>query len=71
MSSFKNVLEEFVVLAVHDQLNRLSASVHEASNIADVAVFSLNRLPAMYATTKQDLLWRLKKVEQSLLSQLN
>ncbi|MCA6575538.1 MAG: late competence development ComFB family protein [Pseudanabaena sp. M57BS1SP1A06MG] len=70
MSSFKNVLEEFAGLAVHDQFNLLITSTHEASNIADVAVFSLNRLPAMYATTKQDLLWRLKKVEQSLLSQL-
>ena len=70
MSSFKNVLEEFAGLAVHDQFNLLITSTHEASNVADIEVFSLNRLPAMYATTKQDLLWQLKKVEQSLLSQL-
>ncbi|MFM7888921.1 MAG: late competence development ComFB family protein [Pseudanabaena sp.] len=53
MSSFKNVLEEFVVSEVNNQLDLLNAPVREGINIADVAAFSLNRLPVLYANTNR------------------
>lgn len=51
MSSFKNVLEEIVVLEVQTQINLLSTSARDRINIAEVAAFSLNRLPVLYANT--------------------
>jgi len=65
-----NVLEDLTLKEVTSQLANMGALLPRQVGIDDLCAYVLNRLPAMYATTKQGLLWQLQKVEQALLSQL-
>jgi hypothetical protein len=65
-----NVLEDLTLKEVKSQLANMGALLPRQVGIDDLCAYVLNRLPAMYATTKQGLLWQLQKVEQALLSQI-
>jgi hypothetical protein len=65
-----NVLEDLTLKEVKSQLANMGALLPRQVGIDDLCAYVLNRLPAMYATTKQGLLWQMQKVEQSFLSQL-
>jgi hypothetical protein len=70
MSSFKNVLEEIVVVEVRDRLKHLSEPAREGINISEVAAFSLNRLPVLYASTNRGWLQQRNRAKNELQHQI-
>jgi len=65
-----NVLEDLTLKEISLQLTRMNSILPRKVAVDDACAYVLNRLPAMYATTKQGVLWQLQKVEQTLSNQL-
>jgi hypothetical protein len=65
-----NVLENLAIKEVKTQLIRMANILPRRVEIDDACAYVLNRLPAMYATTKQGEIWQTQKVEQGLSSQV-
>jgi hypothetical protein len=65
-----NILEDLVRQEVKTQLTYMANVLPRKVGIDDVCAYVLNRLPAMYATTEQGLLWQTKKAEEELSSKI-
>lgn len=62
----KNYMEVLVREEVECQVNQLPPDLKQVVNYADIAAYALNRLPAMYATTKRGRMIQQWKVEAAL-----
>ena len=65
-----NVLENLVEQEVLNQLKHMATVLPRKVGIDDVSAHVLNRLPAMYATTEQGVIWQTKKAKEQLSSQI-
>lgn len=68
--SLTNVLEDLVNQEVTNQLVHMSMVLPRKVGIDDVSAYVLNRLPAMYATTEQGVIWQTQKAKEQLSSQI-
>lgn len=50
---YRNAIEPIVIQEVEQQLERLSPSILQYINSAQIIAYALNRLPALYATSKE------------------
>lgn len=65
-----NVLEDLVKKEVNNQLKHMEAVLPRKVGIDDVSAYILNRLPAMYATTEEGVIWQTLKAKEKLGSQI-
>ena len=65
-----NVLEDLVKQEVKSQLTHMANVMPRKVGIDDVCAYVLNRLPALYATSEQGVIWQTKKVKEQLSSQI-
>ena len=65
-----NVLEDLANQEVQNQLTHMANVLPRKVGIDDVSAYVLNRLPAMYATTEQGVLWQTQKAKEQLSSQI-
>ena len=65
-----NVLEDLVQKEVKNQLTNMANVLPRKVGIDDVSAYVLNRLPAMYATTEQGIIWQTQKVQEQISSQI-
>lgn len=50
---YRNAIEPIVIQEVEQQLQRLSPNILQYINSAQIIAYALNRLPALYATSKE------------------
>ncbi|XWK89169.1 MAG: late competence development ComFB family protein [Phormidium sp.] len=50
---YRNAIEPIVIQEVEHQLKKLSPNILEYINSAQIIAYALNRLPALYATSKE------------------
>ncbi|MBE9226402.1 late competence development ComFB family protein [Phormidium sp. LEGE 05292] len=50
---YRNALEPIVIQEVEQQLQKLSPNILQYINSAQIVAYALNRLPALYATSKE------------------
>jgi len=50
---YRNAIEPIVIQEVEEQLQKLSPNILEYINSAQIVAYALNRLPALYATSKE------------------
>lgn len=67
---FVNVLERPVIQIVEHQLEQMKANLSRSLEIADVAVYVLNRFPAMYATNAKGFQQQRERVRRELINDL-
>lgn len=65
-----NVLEDLVNKEVTNQLIHMETVLPRQVGVEDVSAYVLNRLPAMYATTEQGVVWQTQKAKEQLSSQI-
>lgn len=65
-----NVLEDLVKQEVNQQLLHMANVLPRKVGIDDVCAHVLNRLPPMYATTEQGVIWQAQKVREQMSSQI-
>jgi hypothetical protein len=65
-----NVLEDLAKKEVQNQLIHMANVLPRKVGIDDVSAYVLNRLPAMYATTEQGVIWQTQKAKEQLSSQI-
>ncbi|MBD2186550.1 late competence development ComFB family protein [Pseudanabaena mucicola] len=65
-----NVLESLVTQEVPNQLNHMENVLPRKVSIDDVSAHALNRLPAMYATSEQGVIWQTQKAKERLSTQI-
>ncbi|WP_271252601.1 late competence development ComFB family protein [Pseudanabaena sp. Chao 1811] len=65
-----NVLEDLVKQEIQNQLVHMANMLPRKVGIDDVAAYVLNRLPPMYATTEQGVIWQTQKAKEELSSQI-
>jgi len=65
-----NVIEDLVIQEVKNQLTYMANVLPRKVSIDDVSAYVLNRLPAMYATSEQGLVWQTQKAKEQLASRL-
>ncbi len=65
-----NVLEDLVSKEVATQLTHMETVLPRKVGIDDVSAHVLNRLPTLYATTQQGLIWQTQKAKEKLSSQI-
>lgn len=61
MQSCKNAIEELVIAEIDLQISHLSQYRRDQMNLSEVAAYSLNRLPPMYATSNAGWVSQRKK----------
>ncbi|MFN3360015.1 MAG: late competence development ComFB family protein [Pseudanabaenaceae cyanobacterium] len=67
---FVNVLERPVIQIVEHQLEQMKANLSRSLEVADVAVYVLNRFPAMYATNAKGFQQQRERVRRELINDL-
>ncbi|MCS6960088.1 MAG: late competence development ComFB family protein [Pseudanabaenaceae cyanobacterium SKYGB_i_bin29] len=67
---FVNVLERPVIQIVEYQLEQMKGSLARPLEVADVAVYILNRFPAMYATNARGFQQQRERVRRELINDL-
>jgi len=65
-----NVLEELVQQEVKNQLTHIAGFLPRKVGIDDVCAYTLNRLPTMYATSEQGVIWQTHKAQEQLSGQI-
>ncbi len=70
MQSCKNAIEELVVEEIDLQVSNLAQYRREQVNFSEVAAYALNRLPPMYATSKEGWQRQKQKASTELRSQV-
>lgn len=65
-----NVLEDLVKQEIQYQLVHMANVLPRKVGVNDVAAYVLNRLPPMYATTEQGVVWQTQKAMEDLSSQI-
>ena len=65
-----NVLEDLVNQEIKYQLVHMENVLPRKVGLDDVAAYVLNRLPAMYATTEQGVVWQTQKAMEELSSEI-
>ncbi|PZV15914.1 MAG: hypothetical protein DCF20_09120 [Pseudanabaena sp.] len=65
-----NVLEDLVEQEVKNQLLHMANILPRKVGADDVCAYVLNRLPAMYATTEQGVIWQTQKAKEQLSRQI-
>ncbi|MCY7334360.1 MAG: late competence development ComFB family protein [Pseudanabaena sp. CAN_BIN31] len=65
-----NVIEDLAIQEVKNQLTHMADVLPRKVGIDDVSAYVLNRLPAMYATTEQGVIWQTQKAKEQLSSQI-
>ena len=65
-----NVLEDLVKQEVTNQLIHMETVLPRKVGVDDVSAYVLNRLPAMYATTEQGIIWQSQKAKEHLSRQI-
>jgi hypothetical protein len=65
-----NVLEDLAKQEVKNQLIHMASVLPRKVGVDDVCAYVLNRLPALYATTQQGVIWQTQKAKEQLSSQL-
>ncbi|PZO40556.1 MAG: hypothetical protein DCF19_11705 [Pseudanabaena frigida] len=65
-----NVLENLVNQEVTNQLTHMATVLPRKVSIDDVSAHVLNRLPALYATSEQGVVWQTQKAKEQLSSQI-
>lgn len=63
---FINVSEELVLKATVDCIEVLQRSEQEKLDIGNIAAYALNRVPPLYATTKEGAAFQKEKAKESL-----
>jgi hypothetical protein len=65
-----NVIEDLSIQEIKNQLTHMASVLPRKVGIDDVSAYVLNRLPAMYATTEQGVIWQRQKAKEQLSSQI-
>ncbi len=65
-----NVLENLAKQEVKNQLIYMANVLPRKVSVDDVCAYVLNRLPALYATSEQGVIWQTKKAKEQLSSQI-
>jgi len=65
-----NVLEVLVKQEVIHQVSKVANVLPRKVGINDVCAYVLNRLPSMYATTEQGIIWQTQRANEQLASQI-
>ena len=65
-----NVLEDLAKQEIKNQLTHMANVLPRKVGIDDVCAYVLNRLPPLYATTEQGVIWQTKKAKEQLSSQI-
>lgn len=52
MDDCKNIIEDLVIQEIKEQMEALGQNIREKISISDVAAYTLNRLPPLYATSR-------------------
>lgn len=65
-----NVLEDLVQREVENQLTHMQSVLPRKVGIDDVCAHVLNRLPPMYATSEQGVIWQTQKAQEQLSSEI-
>ena len=65
-----NVLEDLAKQEVKNQLIHMANVLPRKVGVDDVCAYVLNRLPALYATTKQGVIWQTQKAKEQLSSEI-
>ncbi|MCA6509451.1 MAG: late competence development ComFB family protein [Pseudanabaena sp.] len=65
-----NVLEDLAKQEVKNQLIHMANVLPRKVGVDDVCAYVLNRLPALYATTQQGVIWQTQKAKELLSSQI-
>ncbi len=65
-----NVLENLAKQEVKNQLTHMANVLPRKVGVDDVCAYVLNRLPALYATTEQGVIWQTQKAKEQLCSQI-
>lgn len=65
-----NVLEDLAKQEVKNQLSHMANVLPRKVSVDDVCAYVLNRLPALYATSEQGVIWQTKKAKEQLASQI-
>jgi hypothetical protein len=65
-----NVLEDLAKQEVKNQLIHMANVLPRKVGVDDVCAYVLNRLPALYATTEQGVIWQTQKAKEQLSSQI-
>lgn len=65
-----NVLEDLVNQEIKYQLVHMENVLPRKVGLDDVAAYVLNRLPTMYATTEQGVVWQTQKAREELSSEI-
>jgi hypothetical protein len=65
-----NVLEDLAKQEIKNQLTHMANVLPRKVGIDDVCAYVLNRLPALYATTEQGVIWQTQKAKEQLSSQI-
>jgi hypothetical protein len=63
-----NAMEQLVRDAIVDEMGRREIDETMAPDLGDVAAYALNRLPSLYATTRQGYQYHLEHLDQDLQS---
>jgi hypothetical protein len=65
-----NVLEDLAKQEVKNQLIHMANVLPRKVGVDDVCAYVLNRLPALYATSEQGVIWQTQKAKEQLSSQI-
>jgi len=65
-----NVLEDLAKQEINNQLTHMANVLPRKVGIDDVCAYVLNRLPPLYATTEQGVIWQTQKAKEQLSSQI-
>ncbi len=65
-----NVLEDLAKQEVKNQLIHMANVLPRKVGVDDVCAYVLNRLPALYATTEQGVIWQTQKAKEQLSGQI-
>ena len=65
-----NVLEDLAKQEVKNQLIHMANVLPRKVGVDDVCAYVLNRLPALYATTQQGVIWQTQKAKEQLSGQI-
>lgn len=65
-----NVLEDLAKQEIKNQLTYMANVLPRKVGIDDVCAYVLNRLPPLYATTEQGVIWQTQKAKEQLSSQI-
>lgn len=63
---FINVMEELVLSEAISQIAEIDATSDRALDVGDIAAYSLNRLPPLYATTEEGASYQRQRAKEEL-----